>query len=248
MKKYSLSAAAILIVHAASAQWQPQNAGFTNDTLGFYEMSLPNDSTAWAICYDGKGGLSSPRLILDFTRTTNHGQTWVPGKVGTDTTLGLSNISAVSSTEAWVAMHKRVGNGGGLYHTTDAGVTWAQSGVGQIFDTVSFPDFVHFKDATHGVAMGDPNGGSFEIYTTDDGGTTWDKVTPSHMSATLPNENGWISGFYAVGNSIWFGTTAGRIWRSVNFGKDWTAHVADPAGKFVNEIAESHHTIAFCVD
>ncbi len=38
-------------------------------------------------------------------------------------------------------------------------------------------------------------------------------------------------------NSIWFGRTLGRIWRSVNFGKDWTAHVADPGGKFVNEIA-----------
>ena len=237
MKKYALSVVSILIMHTVSAQWLPQNAGFTNDTLGFYEMSLPNDHTVWAICYDGKKGLVSPRLILDFTRTINGGATWVAGKAGNDTTLGFSNISAVSENEAWLAMHKRSGTGGGLYHTTDGGVSWNQSGAGQIFDTASFPDFVHFKDANRGVAMGDPNGGSFEIYTTDNGGVAWAKVTQSHMSATLPNENGWISGFYAVGNSIWFGTTAGRIWKSDNFGKDWTAHVADPGGKFVNEIA-----------
>src|SRR5215216_796351 len=118
MKRYTLSAAAILIMHAAAAQWQPQNAGFMNDTLGFYEMSLPNDHTAWAVCYDGKNGLGSSRLILDFTRTTNGGQSWVAGKAGNDTTLGFSNISAVSETEAWLAMHKRSGTGGGLYHTT----------------------------------------------------------------------------------------------------------------------------------
>ena len=237
MKKCVLSALASILVVSASAQWLPQNAGFTNDTLGFYEMSLPNDSTVWAICYDGKGGLSSPRLILDFTRTTNGGQNWVVGKVGTDTTLGFSNISAVSNNEAWVAMHKRSGTGGGLYHTTDGGITWSQSGAGVIFDANSFPDFVHFRDKDHGVAMGDPNGGSFEIYTTDNGGISWQRVPQQNMPATLTNEYGWISGFYAVGNMIWFGTTSGRIWRSVNFGKDWTAHVADPGGKFINEIA-----------
>ncbi len=57
------------------------------------------------------------------------------------------------------------------------------------------------------------------------------------MPATLPGEYGFISGFSAVGNTIWFGTTLGRIWKSTNFGKDWAAYIADPSGKFVNEIA-----------
>src|SRR5688572_26521945 len=124
MKKYVLSAVAIIIMHTASAQWLAQNAGFTNDTLGFYEMSLPNEHTAWAITYDGKNGLFSNRLVLDFTRTTNGGVTWIPGKMGNDNSLAFSNISAISETEAWVAMHKRGGiTGGGLYRTTDGGNT-----------------------------------------------------------------------------------------------------------------------------
>lgn len=238
MKKHSLLAAAVFTAHAALAQWQPQNAGFVNDTLGFYEMSLPNDHTVWTVCYDGKLGLSSGRLVLDFTRTVNGGQTWIPGKMGTDTSLEFSNISAISETEAWVAMHKRSGTtGGGLYHTTDGGLTWNQAGLGQIFDATSFPNVVHFRDANHGVALGDPNGGYFEVYTTDDGGANWIRVTQQHMPATLANEYGFISGYYVVGSTIWFGTTIGRIWKSENYGKDWTAHVADPGGKVVHEIA-----------
>lgn len=238
MKHVTLFAVAVLWGHAASAQWQSQHAGFSNDTLGFYEMSLPNDSTVWAVCYDGKQGLGSGRLVLDFTRTTNGGASWTAGKLGTDTTLSVSNISAISTAEAWVAMHKRAGTGGGLYRTTDGGLTWNQAAAGKIFDANSFPGFVHFfKDKSRGLAVGDPNGGYFEIYTTTDGGANWDRVTTQHLPATLPNEYGLISGFYALDSTIWFGTTAGRIWKSVNFGADWTAHVVDPTGRFVNEIA-----------
>src|SRR4028118_446490 len=97
----------MLLIFTAGAQWIPQNAGFTNDTLGFYEMSLPDKNTAWAVCYDGKPpGLFSSRSILDFTRTTDGGNTWTAGKVGNDKTLRFSNISAINGQEAWVAMHK----------------------------------------------------------------------------------------------------------------------------------------------
>lgn len=239
MKKCFLAALSSLLVAGASAQWQVQNAGFTNDTLGFYEMSLPNDHTVWAICYDGRPntGLGNGRFILDFTRTTNGGATWTPGKMGNDYTLQFSNISAIDEDEAWVAMNKRFTGGGGLYHTTDGGVTWVQSSPGQIFDAASFPNFVHFKDKNHGVAMGDPNGGNFEVYTTSNKGKKWKRVDGTDLPPALPGEYGWISGFAAIGNTIWFGTTAGRMYKSVNFGKSWTVTTVDPAGKFVMEIA-----------
>jgi photosystem II stability/assembly factor-like uncharacterized protein len=238
MKKNLLSAVAFFLIFTANAQWLNQDAGFINDTLGFYEMSIVNKNTAWTICYDGKNGLGSGRLVLDFTRTTNGGATWLPGKMGNDSTLEFSNISAVSETEAWVAMHKLGGiTGGGLYHTQDGGITWTQSNPGEIFDANSFPDFVCFKDKNHGVAVGDPNGGYFEIYITNNGGRKWKRVPQANMPATLSNEFGWISGYAAVDNTIWFGTTSGRMWKSVDFGKNWTVHVVDPAGKFINEIA-----------
>ncbi len=241
MKKFLLSAVAFLIMCAAHAQWLNQNAGFTNDTLGFYEMSLPNKNTAWAICYDGRPGtgLGVGRFVLDFTRTTNGGKTWKPGKMGNDHTLQFSNISAIDEKEAWVAMNKRFVTGGGLYHTTDGGVNWKQEGVGEIFDENSFPNFVYFKDKNHGIAMGDPNGGYFEIYITNNKGKKWKRVSQNDLPAVLPNEYGWISGYAAVGNTIWFGTTAGRVFKSKDFGKSWSAYTADPGGKFVMEIAFS---------
>lgn len=258
MKKYVLSAVATVLLLTAHAQWLVQNAGFTNDTLGFYEMSLPDKNTAWAVCYDGKGGLLSGRPVLDFTRTTNGGANWKPGKVGTDETLRFSNISAIDGQEAWVAMHKigavrnnlllSFGRGGGVFHTTDAGITWEQAAPGELFNSNSVPRFVHFKDKNHGVAVGDPNGGYFEVYTTNNKGKKWKRVPQEALPAPVENEVGWISGHAVVGNTIWFGTSAGRIYKSTDFGKTWTVHTVDPLpGTYVNEIAfldDGQHGVA----
>lgn len=237
MRKFLLSASAVFLMLFTHAQWLAQNAGFTNDTLGFYEMSIPNKHTAWAVCFDIQAGLGSGRFISDFTRTTDGGATWIPGKMGNDHTLDYSNISAIDEKEAWVAMNKRFTGGGGLYHTTDGGVTWEKSNPTEIFDANSFPDFVYFKDKNHGIAMGDPNGGYFEVYTTNNKGKKWNRVPQKDLPATLPNEYGFVSGYAAVNNTVWFGTTRGRMYKSADFGKTWTVNIVDPAGKFVNEIA-----------
>lgn len=237
MKGLLLTAAASFLILIANAQWIQQNAGFSNDTLGFYEMSLPNKHTAWAVCFDIRAGVNGGKFVLDFTRTTDGGATWIPGKMGNDHTLQFANISAISETEAWVAMNKRFVTGGGLYHTTDGGVTWEKSNPNEIFDENSYPNFVHFSDRNHGIAMGDPNNGYFEVYTTNNKGKKWKRVPKSDLPAILPNEYGWLSGFAVVGKTVWFGTSAGRMYKSTNFGKDWTVHTVDPAGKFVMEIA-----------
>lgn len=237
MKKLLLSAVAIVAIFTANAQWLQQNAGYTNDTLGFYEMSIPNKNTAWAVSFDIKCGLGCGRFIQDFTRTTNGGATWIPGKMGTDKTIEFSNISAIDENEAWVAMNKRFTGGGGLYHTTDGGATWEQPNAGEIFDDNSFPNFVYFKDRNHGIAMGDPNGGYFEVYTTNNKGKKWKRVPQAELPATVPNEYGFASGYAVVNNTLWFGTTQGRMYKTTDFGKTWTVNTVDPAGRYINEIA-----------
>ncbi|HYO21097.1 MAG TPA: T9SS type A sorting domain-containing protein, partial [Flavisolibacter sp.] len=248
MKKRLLTALALVLVVIAKAQWLQQNANLINDTLGFYEMSLPDQHTAWAVCYDGKAGLLSTRPILAFTRTTDGGNNWTPGQMGNDRTLRFSNISAIDGKEAWVAMHKigpvpnnyygSVAKGGGVFHTTDGGVTWQHTDPGELFNNNSVPRFVHFKDKNHGVAMGDPNGGYFEIYTTNNKGKKWKRVRQENIPAPLANEVGWISGHAVVGNTIWFGTDSGRMYKSVDFGKTWTVNRLDSLlGAYVHEIA-----------
>ena len=209
-----------------NAQWIDQNAGFTNKVLGFYEFSIVNESTVWAICYDGINGLISTNPVLDFTRTTDGGTTWIPGTMGTDTTLAFSNISAISETEAWVAMHRfgnSTGGGGGLFHTIDAGVTWTQNNPTTIFNATSFPNFVFFKDAQNGIAGGNANDGYFEIYTTTNSGTSWIRTPQSAIPAfTAGGGIGWFGGYAVIGNTVWFGTTRGKIYKSIDFGLTWT--------------------------
>jgi photosystem II stability/assembly factor-like uncharacterized protein len=249
MKKILFSAVTIFSLFTAKAQWIPQHPGFTRDTFGFYEMSLPDKNTVWAVCYDGKSpGLLSTRSILSFTRTVDAGATWIPGKVNTDQHLRFSNISAIDGQEAWVAMHKvgpvpsnyygSFGKGGGVFHTIDGGVTWEHTEPGELFNDNSVPRFVHFKDKNHGVAMGDPNGGYFEIYTTNNKGKKWKRVSQEKIPAPLGKEIGWISGYAVVGNTIWFGTDSGRMYKSIDFGKTWTVNRLDSLlGAYVHEIA-----------
>ena len=249
MRKYVLSALATFLLFMGHAQWLPQNPGFTNDTVGFYEMSLPDKNTVWAVCYDGKGGLLSGIPTLSFTRTVDAGATWIPGKVGSDLTLRFSNISAIDGEEAWVAMHK-IGSfvpnygygfdkgGGGIFHTTDGGVNWEHTAPGELFNNSSVPMFVHFKDKNHGIAMGNPNGGNWEIYLTNNKGKKWKRVASKDIPGSLPDEKGWISGYAVIGDIIWFGTTAGRMYKSMDFGKHWAVHtVTTLPNTEVNEIA-----------
>jgi photosystem II stability/assembly factor-like uncharacterized protein len=250
MKTLLFFAVAFLMFNNANAQWIVQNAGYTNDTLGFYEMSLPDKNTVWAVSYDGRRGLLGGRPVLDFTRTTDGGNTWIPGKVGNDITLRFSNISAIDGQEAWVAMHKMdystrptlgyvgFGKGGGIFHTTDAGVNWEHTEPGVLFDDNSTPQFVYFKDKNHGIAVGNPNQGYWEIYLTNNKGKKWKRVSAEKIPAPLENERGWISGYAAVKDTVWFGTTAGRMYKSTDFGHTWMVHtVTNLPTTEVNEIA-----------
>ena len=232
----------IFAITSANAQWIDQNAGFTNKVLGFYEFGIVNENTVWAICYDGFNGLLSSNPVLDFTRTIDGGTTWVPGTMGTDLTLAFSNISAISNTEAWVAMHRFGsidGGGGGIFHTIDSGVTWTQSNANTIFNSASFPNFVHFKDAMNGIAGGNVNDGYFEIYKTSDGGTTWTRTPQANFPALPLNGGiGWFDGYCAIGDTIWFGSTRSKMYKSIDFGTTWTiANVSAIATDRVYEIA-----------
>jgi photosystem II stability/assembly factor-like uncharacterized protein len=219
------------------AQWTNQDAGFTNQILGFYEISIVDEDVVWAICYDGVGGLFGPTPILDFTRTTDGGATWTPGVMGTDSTLAFSTIFALSDMEAWVAMHKKnLTGGGGLFHTTDGGVTWDEAP--GVFTSSSFPNFVYFKDALNGIAGGDATDGYFEIYTTTDGGVSWVRTPQSNVPAFATGGGyGWFDGFDVVGDTVWFGTSAGEMYKSTDFGLNWSVSTVSPAGYTVYEIA-----------
>lgn len=222
MRKILLFAcSAFLFTSASKAQtWIEQNSNFATASEGVLDISVVDDNTAWILGYDGTGGGAN---FIDYAVTTDGGNNFVTGTVGTDTTYQFSNISAIGPDTAWVCMFNHVaGSGGGIWKTTDGGASWNQQGVGSIFDANSFPNVVHFWNGNEGFAMGDPNNGYFEIYTTTDGGASWTRVPQANIPANQSGEFGIVNWYDVIGDNVWFYTNKGRVFHSVDKGYNWT--------------------------
>lgn len=111
-----------------------------------------------------------------------------------------------------------------VYRTTDGGQSFDM--VLAVGDSKAFFDGLSFFDSARGVVFGDPLTERFMIYTTEDGGSSWQAVHDSPV--VLPGEGG----FAASGTCLtvhpdglaWIGTGIGgaRVLRSRDDGRSWT--------------------------
>ena len=234
MKKQLLIISTLFVAVAANAQWTNQATGYTAVSRGVRDVCSVDANNVWICAYDGT---ATKAKVQDFSKTTDGGTTWTPGKITTaNANYEWSNISAISGTTAWGCFYDGVGGGGGVYKTTDGGATWSLQTVG--YTTASFPDIVHFWNANNGVTIGDPAGGYFEIYTTTNGGTSWTRTSTANIPVPLANEYGIVNVFNVQGNTIWFGTTAGRCYKSTDKGMTWSVSVVSTtATDMVSDVA-----------
>ncbi|MGE5423743.1 MAG: WD40/YVTN/BNR-like repeat-containing protein, partial [Syntrophothermus sp.] len=173
--------------------------------------------------------LTTNEIHKAFTRTTDGGLTWTgnlfPSWMNNDLVAGM--ISAVDASNAWVTMYYYDGVSGGdcgIYHTSNGGTTWEQQSSAAFVNAFSFPNCVHFFNLNEGWCMGDPGDVNydFEMYTTNNGGATWQLVSNLNIPNSLSSEMG-ITGYCSFsGDTVWFGTTMGRIFRSPDKGHTWT--------------------------
>lgn len=194
-----------------------QASGFTAASRGIRCISAVDANTAWASAYDGSGGTAE---IQEFTRTTNGGTTWTPGTIGGVSGYGISMIFGIDTNTAYAPAWGPSG-GGKIQKTTNGGATWTTS---HTFNASGFPNCVHFFDANNGWAMGDPIGSpiEFELYTTTNGGTNWALVPGANIPNPVAADEYGVVGFYdAVGDTVWFSTNKGRLFRSTNRGFNW---------------------------
>ena len=199
--------------------WTTQNTSFAIDNRGIQDIQIVNATTVWAQGYDGA---APTNIVQEFTRTSDGGTTWTSGliEVG-DSALGINGISAVSATTAWVnAVNPTDGTGSVIYKTTDGGVTWAQQNATGFTAATSFIDGLHFFNANEGVAYGDPLSNNWEVYRTTNAGTTWTAVTG--IPPSIGAEAAYNSKPVYSGNSLWFGTSTGKIYRTNDKGVTWT--------------------------
>ena len=124
------------------------------------------------------------------------------------------DIHSMDDQTAWITTNGLSANTQTLFKTTDGGQTWEAK-----FDDTSAGGLVHFFDDNDGIIIH----GKF-MSTTNDGGETWNPIS----IATLPFE-GSEDIFYRAGNNalasqgdmLWFGTTFGRIFKSIDRGLTW---------------------------
>ena len=201
---------------------------FSTLSSSLSSISAPTDNIVWVSRTSG-----NPATNREISVSTDGGLTFTPKVCNlpptTGNAVGISNVCGVSATTGYLACN---GTGGGIWKTTDAGTTWTKQTSALYNDAAgdSFPNFVHFWDANNGVTMGDPAGGYFEIYTTTNGGTNWVRTPSSAIPAFLTppapetyREYGLTNQFVVTGNTIWLGTTFGRILKSTDKGLTWTA-------------------------
>lgn len=207
----------------AFSQWEAFEIGFSSP-LNIWDMDAVDENTVWAITTDGtySGDAWNISTSSTFAMTADGGTTWTIGDLPfPNTSWSGWMVTAIDANTAWVAASNPFVLGAAIYKTEDGGETWIQQ---NIFSSSSFCTNIHFWDANEGVAIGNVNGGIFEIYTTTDGGENWIQVDGANIPTPVNNSEFVSTSVSSVtGDNIWFGTRFSRVFHSPDRGLTWTA-------------------------
>lgn len=216
-------------VNANAQTWKAQTLP-GSDSLSISDISIVNDTVAWAGCWnldiaDSSWNYNATGRVY---RTINGGTTWtastLPGTGGQD----ISNIVGLDANTAFASVYDFL-LGNFVYKTTNGGTTWANAGVPLSPDS-SFVDFVHFFSPARAMVLGDPRNGYFEIYQTGNAGQTWVRVPRANIPDPEAGEFGYQNGYIAQGLNMWFSTSTGRLYRSTDGGYNWQTHTLGTSG------------------
>ncbi len=178
-------------------------------------ISAPNDYVAWGIGGEGTGNGTYYRV---YTKTTDGGLTWSAKEITDMGGTSFSMIYGLDADNAYIAMWGNDQANNKILKTTDGGNTWTEVLSGG--HSASFFNVVHFFNQNEGFVQGDPDS-EFELYTTTDAGQNWIRVPGDDIPDPLSGEYGIVGHYTAVGDSIWFTTNKGRIYRSFDKGYTW---------------------------
>jgi photosystem II stability/assembly factor-like uncharacterized protein len=167
----------------AQAPWQMQESGTTASLRGIFSV---DGTVAWA---SGTGG-----TVL---RTTDFGAHWtacaIPDAATDGATLDFRGVQAWDAATA-IVMASGPGDKSRLYKTEDGCKTWKL-----IFtnpDKDGFWDSIQFDGKQEGMLLGDPVGGRFAVFITQNGGQNWIRQKSDGLEADASQES-----IFAASNS-----------------------------------------------
>ena len=227
----------LLLASSAAAQWRMQESHIQESLRG---VSVVNEQTVWA---SGTHGT--------YVVTRDGGKTWKAAQVPGAEALDFRDVEAFGDTVYLLAAGP--GAQSRIYKTSDGGAHWQLQFTNH--EPKGFFDCMAFWDAQHGIAVGDPVDGKFEIVTTENGGATWEPGDPKKMPAAVPGEGAFAASGTCIAvqgkKNAWFvtGGSAARVFRSSDGGRRWEAantplpHRAPSEGIFAVAFREATHGV-----
>jgi hypothetical protein len=225
---------------ASGGLWKTTNGGTSwssvfdavgTQTIGALALDPNNANTMWVGTGEQNNGCAS-YFGLGLYRSTDGGATFAARNGSGSTALNLSYVTAVAvqpgNSNVVLAGGRGfcsggVLSGGGLYRSTDGGVSWTSVlAGGQINDIVFDPSSANTVYAAAGVGTSSSLSG---VLKSTNGGATWTQLTSGILSGTSAGRTRLAMApsssqvLYALMNRS--GTTTG-LYRSLNGGSTWT--------------------------
>lgn len=202
----------LLLTASALAQVEVLDSGTKESLRG---LSIFDQKTIWA------SGTHGTYLL-----TTDGGKKWNVGKVPGAGDLDFRGVKAFHS-EAFL-LASGPGDKSRIYHLR-LGKQWELQFTSH--DASGFFDCMAFPDRLHGIVVGDPVEGKFQILLTDNGGKTWHYSDPQKMPPATPGEGAFAASNTCIAvngaRDAWFATGGGaaRVFLTHDAGESWS--VAD---------------------
>jgi photosystem II stability/assembly factor-like uncharacterized protein len=203
MMRTTLFFTCLFMLHLSTqAQFKPLHTPFVPTAFSAY-----SPSKMWAVSQISNGG-------YQLQRSSNGGQSWIasnPPSTLSGATLGIG-FFPVDSNNIWLYYQLHPSYNEFLYKSSDGGLSWTNNS-GTLPENESW-FFLYFFDTQNGVMLTRDFSSHVFVKRTTNGGNTWTSQTLTVQGSPL--------GAAVVGNTVWFFTGSGKLWRSNNRGLDWT--------------------------
>ncbi len=222
-------------ITANTQTWVEQNTLMAGTSTTVDQISIVDSNVVWV---NGINGTGSGVKYKSMSHTNNGGTTWIPGTYnGLGANVFPYVLTGVSSTKAFCVALDTVTFAASFMKTTDSGNNWTTvTGVLNNPPT-TFADGVKFWGNGKGFCYGDPVNNRFDIYRTNDSGSTWIHVDTTANPLILSGEYGFSSPTTASivsGGIGFFFTNKGRVYKTTNYGVNWTLTPTAPFNSTYN--------------